>query len=123
MRWHWPWIRNEARFVHWVAGFPLVVLLFGYLPQRAAAAYFARRAAEIRFPVLRASVLRASDHLTGAFARLSWAWMMAVPIMTMVMFGLGFNMGLGSAVGLALIIAVYRLRHKVDTDELAELKG
>jgi NADH-quinone oxidoreductase subunit K len=28
-----------------------------------------------------------------------------------------------SAVGLALIIAVYRLRHKVDTDELAELKG
>jgi len=28
-----------------------------------------------------------------------------------------------SAVGLALIIAVFRLRHKVDTDDLAELKG
>ncbi len=28
-----------------------------------------------------------------------------------------------SAVGLALIIAVFRLRKKIDTDDLAELKG
>ncbi len=28
-----------------------------------------------------------------------------------------------SAVGLALIIAVYRMRHKIDTDDLAQLKG
>lgn len=28
-----------------------------------------------------------------------------------------------SAVGLSLVIAIYRLRHRLDTDDLAELKG
>lgn len=28
-----------------------------------------------------------------------------------------------SAVGLAMVIALYRMRHRLDTDDLAELKG